>query len=198
MLSSGSLRERLIDVGVELVMAGAVGSVGLREVAREAGVSHGTPRRYFPTHKALLSAIASRGFADLGARFTAAVDGIASPRARLEAIGRAHVRFAMERRGMFELMFRDDLLDSDVHGPDGPRLRESTLPLFGLIVELVSRCRVQGDPRVTAAALWANLHGIAQLWTWKSLPLVLDSSGDDPLDQIVAAALKAHLGPVTR
>src|SRR5262249_25103348 len=100
--------------------------------------------------------------------------------------------------GMFELMFRHDLLDSDVHGSDGPRLRESTLPLFASVVELVTQCRADGDPNVTAAALWANLHGIAQLWTWRSLSLVFDGAGDDPLDQIVPAALQAHLGPVPR
>src|ERR1700761_6741217 len=61
------LRDRLIDVGVELVTSGGTASVSLREIARRAGVSHGAPRRYFPTHLELLSAVARRGFASLGA-----------------------------------------------------------------------------------------------------------------------------------
>jgi AcrR family transcriptional regulator len=61
------LRERLVDVGVELVTSEGASAVSLREIARRAGVSHGAPRRYFPTHLDLLSAIARRGFADLDA-----------------------------------------------------------------------------------------------------------------------------------
>lgn len=65
---SDSLRTRLIDVGVDLVTSEGVHALTLREIARRAGVSHGAPRRYFPTHLELLSAIARRGFTELAAR----------------------------------------------------------------------------------------------------------------------------------
>src|SRR3954453_892756 len=104
------LRERLIDVGAALVLAEGAASVGLREIARRAGVSHGAPRRYFPTHHALLSAIGRRGFEDLAGMFEAAVADTSTPRAQLEALARAYVGYALERRGMFELMWRHDLL----------------------------------------------------------------------------------------
>jgi AcrR family transcriptional regulator len=186
------LRERLVDVGVDLVMTGGPGALGLREIARRAGVSHGAPRRYFPTHHALLSAIAHRGFADLGARL-AAVPADLAPRSRLNALGRAYVTYALECRGMFELMFRHDLLDSATHPAEGPRLRETTLPLFAVMVDLVGQCR-PGDAQESAAALWANLHGIAQLWTWGSLQLALDAPEKEQLERLVTAALDAHLG----
>ncbi|MFE2328448.1 TetR/AcrR family transcriptional regulator [Streptomyces sp. NPDC059385] len=188
------LRERLIDVGVELVTTEGTASVGLREIARRAGVSHGAPRRYFPTHHALLSAIARRGFADLGARFSAACAGEPSARGQVRALAAAYVGYALEQRGMFELMFRHDLLDSTGQQPTGgPRLRESTLPLFGMLVSLVARCGV-AEPEVTTAALWANLHGVAQLWGWGSLPLMVADAGI-PVERLVDAALDAHLGP---
>lgn len=212
-----SLRERLIDVGVDLVMTDGTTSLGLREIARRAGVSHGAPRRYFPTHHALLSAIARRGFTDLEVRFAAATDSAMSARAQLQEIGRAHVGYALEHRGMFELMFRHDLLDSENHPSEQSQLRDSTLPMFALMVELVVRLRTEQaaerrpgapsdpapPPAVTAAALWSNLHGLAQLWAWGSLQLALNAvppggaSDDSHLDQLVAAVLDAHLGPVT-
>ncbi|MFD8824419.1 TetR/AcrR family transcriptional regulator [Streptomyces sp. NPDC059605] len=216
MNDENSLRERLIDAGVDLVLSEGSASVGLRETARRAGVSHGAPRRYFPTHHALLSAVARRGFQDIGARFEAAVTETATPRGQLEAIARVYVGYALERRGMFELMFRHDLLDSTSQASDRPRLRESTLPLFGHITELVARCRSEQGaarradgpdgavppPAVVAAALWSNLHGIAQLWAWGSLQLALgkraldDESDDEGRDRLIAAVLDAHLGPV--
>nr|WP_238362364.1 TetR/AcrR family transcriptional regulator [Actinopolymorpha pittospori] len=216
----------MVDVGVDLVTTEGTASIGLREIARRAGVSHGAPRRYFPTHHALLSAIAHRGFADLRERFTVALAGATSARDQVRALARAYVGYALENRGMFELMFRHDLLDSERHPSDRPRLRESTLPMFEVTVGLVVRCREERDattgagPRsrdadadddppaaVSAAALWANLHGVAQLWNWGSLQLALDVGPDDgtagrepleELDQIIAAVLDAHLGRATR
>jgi AcrR family transcriptional regulator len=202
-----SLRERLIDAGVDLVCDEGVGALGLREIARRAGVSHGAPRRYFPTHQALLSAIARRGFAELTGRF-AAVSGVAAaPRERLRALARGYLGYALERRGMFELMFRHDLLAAANQGTTQPPLRDSTLPLFHQLVDLITAHRVtEPGPatappaEITAAALWANIHGIAQLWLWNSLPLIIDSPSppDAALEALLDAALDAHLGAVAR
>ncbi|MFE9381624.1 MULTISPECIES: TetR/AcrR family transcriptional regulator [unclassified Streptomyces] len=193
--TDAGLRGRLVRAGVELVAAEGARGVSLREIARHAGVSHGAPRRYFPTHLALLSAIAREGFGRL-----AAVVGEVSadrtqegPRAQLAALARGYLAFARDHRGMYELMFRHDLLESGELG-----LREVSLPLFEVLVDLVVRAgRESGDgagadPRARAGALWANLHGIAQLGAWRSLPLATAAGQDEVLE----AALDAHLGPV--
>ncbi|MFJ7146735.1 hypothetical protein ACIQVT_00725 [Streptomyces sp. NPDC100445] len=111
-------------------------------------------------------------------------------------------------------MWRHDLLDSAAQASDQPRLRESTLPLFRHFTGLVARCRSERDatrnadgpneavppPAVTAAALWSNLHGMAQLWAWSSLQLALGApplDGDNQRDRLITAVLDAHLGPAT-
>ncbi|MEV0171479.1 TetR/AcrR family transcriptional regulator [Streptomyces sp. NPDC050803] len=184
--SETGLRARLVDVGAELLAQEGVQALTLREIARRAGVSHGAPRRYFPTHLELLSAIARRGFTELADRATAATgDGTASPRAQLAALAEVYLRFALDNRGMYELMFRHDLLESGHLG-----LRDTSLPLFGRLVELVGQVRPDADARVVAGALWANLHGIAQLWGWGSLQL---ATGTDDFRPVLHAALDAHL-----
>ncbi|WP_329531291.1 TetR/AcrR family transcriptional regulator [Streptomyces sp. NBC_01450] len=189
--SETGLRARLIEVGVDLVTTQGAQVLTLREIARRAGVSHGAPRRYFPTHLELLSAIAHRGFADLGARAAAALgDGGASPRAQLTTLGRVYLDFAFTQPGMYELMFRHDLLESGRLG-----LRETSLPLFGVLVDLVGRARPEADATLVASALWANLHGIAQLWGWGSLQLATGATDFVPL---LNTALDAHLGPEER
>lgn len=183
-----SLRSRLVDVGVDLVTQEGVPALSLREIARRAGVSHGAPRRYFPTHLTLLSAIARKGFADLADRVTAAMaTSEATPRAQLAVVGRTYLDFALTNRGMFALMFRHDLLESNQLG-----LRETSLPLFGGLVDLVTRAAPGGpSPAVAAAALWSNLHGVAQLWEWGSLQLVTDAD----IDALLRTVLDAYLGP---
>lgn len=187
------LRSRLVAVGVELVTREGLSTLTLREIARRAGVSHGAPRRYFPTHLALLSAIARRGFADLADQVAAAIAvGGTSPRAQLAAVARAYLDFARTNRGMFELMFRHDLLESNRLG-----LRETSLPLFDVLVDLVTRARAGAGgspPSVVAAALWSNLHGVAQLREWRSLQLATAVD----IDVLLHAVLDAHLGPAAR
>lgn len=57
-MTVSSLRETLVATGVEILDADGATELTLREIARRAGVSHGAPRRYFPTHNSLLAAIA--------------------------------------------------------------------------------------------------------------------------------------------
>ncbi|MEU0844825.1 TetR/AcrR family transcriptional regulator [Streptomyces sp. NPDC005962] len=184
---SAGLRARLVDVGVALVDREGVAALSLREIARRAGVSHGAPRRYFPTHLSLLSAIARRGFDQLAGQAGAAIgDGRMDPREQLMALGRVYLEFTRTNRGMFELMFRHDLLESNELG-----LRETSLPLFEVLVGLVRRVRPEAEAGVVAGALWANLHGIAQLWEWGSLPL---AAGTEDVEPLLRAAMDAHLG----
>ncbi|MFI8519871.1 TetR/AcrR family transcriptional regulator [Streptomyces sp. NPDC085481] len=214
-LPEAGLHDRLVRAGVELVDGEGVQALSLREIARRAGVSHGAPRRHFPTHLDLLSAIAREGFRELAAR-TAEADAAEAdaagadeearseagageagageaaggectdPRARIEALARGYLDFARTHSGMYELMFRHDLLESGRLG-----LRDTSLPLFGRLAALVARVRPDADPATAAGALWANLHGIAQLWRWGSLRL---ATGADDVEPLLAAALRAHLG----
>src|SRR5690349_24973990 len=111
MPTDDALRDRLVRVGAELLRTGSPGELSLREIARHAGVSHGAPRRHFPTHLDLLSAIAAEGYTDLTRRITA-IPGVATPtspphddpraaRAVIHALGREYLAFAAGNRGMF-------------------------------------------------------------------------------------------------
>jgi AcrR family transcriptional regulator len=182
----------LVAVGVDLVTQKGIHALSLREIARRAGVSHGAPRRYFPTHLELLSSIARQGFADLSIAITEAIAAAPdSPRDRLAALARAYIDFALSHRGMFELMVRRDLLESGYLG-----LRDASLPLFDTLVDLLTQVRPE-DPvsaQAAAGALWGNLHGIAQLWIWGSLGL---ATGLDDVEPVLQKALEAYAGTGT-
>lgn len=185
-----SLRAHLVRVGVDLLEREGPDALTLREIARRAGVSHGAPRRHFPTHLALLAAIAREGYRQLGREVAETLDHTdPDPHHQLLALGRLYLRFARAHHGMFALMFRHDLLRGN-----GIGLREASEELFGVLVDLVTRARpdVPGSPAppVVAGALWANLHGIAALWQWGSLQTMVR---DDDVEPLLRAALAAHL-----
>ncbi|MFQ6392263.1 TetR/AcrR family transcriptional regulator [Nocardia sp. KC 131] len=167
MVGNESLRERLVGAGVDMLEEVGAAQLGLRAITRAAGVSHGAPRRHFPTHKALLAAIAARGFTDLIERFTIVEAGAVTAREHLEWMGAEYVEFAGLRPEMFTLMFRHDLLEGS-----GENLRSTTLPLFSRFAALVQEAAPSGTPGERAVALWTNLHGIAALQANSSLRLV--------------------------
>jgi AcrR family transcriptional regulator len=179
------LRDRLVATGVELLTAEGTEALTLREIARRAGVSHGAPRRCFPTHRELLAAVARVGYDRLSARI-AALGEQPDPRTGLLALGRLYLDFARTDRGMFELMFRHELLRGNQEG-----LREASTPLFAVLVDLVGRARPgRDDAAVAAGALWANLHGIAQLWSWGSLQVTV---GTEEADALLRTAIDAYV-----
>jgi AcrR family transcriptional regulator len=183
------VRERLVAAGAALVAEQGSAAISLREIARRAGVSHGAPRRYFPTHRHLLAAVAGEGYRELASLIDAADTG-GPARTRLLILGREFLDFAHARRGMFELMFRHDLLSGTDTG-----LREASLPLFRRLVDLVAQASPHLDGAqwtVRAGSLWANLYGIAQLWQWRSLQL---ATGGDDVALLLRAAIDAHVTP---
>ena len=63
----GNLRTALLEQAERTVRERGAQALSLRELARDAGVSHGAPRRHFPDRQALLDALAEAGFVRLGA-----------------------------------------------------------------------------------------------------------------------------------
>src|SRR4051812_23169484 len=82
--------------------------LGLRELARVVGVSAAAPYRHFDSKTALLEALAVTGFRDFALAVDLAARGVAQPD-RLDAMGRAYVRFALDHANLFRLMFSPEL-----------------------------------------------------------------------------------------
>lgn len=161
-------RERLLAVAVDILSREGADAVTIRRVAREAGLSHGAPLRHFPTRLALLSAVAAQGFQALSRSVQDAVAtaGDASPPDRLTAAGHGYVEFALANAGVFELMFRPDILDFT-----DELLAAAGAEAYGGLVSLVSEAQEAGwhadrDAREVAGVLWAAMHGLSQLWIW--------------------------------
>ncbi|WP_405063591.1 TetR/AcrR family transcriptional regulator [Kribbella sp. NBC_01505] len=160
------LRDRLVQAGVELLESEGLANLSLRAITRRTGVSHGAPRRHFPTHNALLAAIAATGLTDLAARL--ALPSTGSPEDLLVTAATRYLDFAAERPGMFDLIFRHDLLEGA-----GGNLRAQSLPLLKTFTDLIAQAHPTDAP-LRAVALWTNLHGLTTLRATHTLDLLED------------------------
>ncbi len=159
----GNLREDLLAQAELTVRERGVDALSLRELAREAGVSHGAPRRHFPDRQALLDAVALRGYARLGAELRGAVREAGEGfEPRLRAAGRAYVTFATDDRDLLELMY------AGKHRPEAAALEQAAEETFSSMLELIEQGQAEGaldvgDSERVGLVLIAAIQGIATL-----------------------------------
>jgi AcrR family transcriptional regulator len=124
--------------------------LSLRSLADRAGVTPRAPYAHFPDKKALLKAIALRGFRQMAAEMR---EGSLHP----VEIGECYIRLAVNYPHLFRLMFSGVLDATECEPHEDP---------FQLLLQSIRNIRPslsEDEVRVTAVALWAFVHGIADL-----------------------------------
>ncbi|MDX6740633.1 TetR/AcrR family transcriptional regulator [Actinocorallia sp. A-T 12471] len=102
----GNLRAVLLDEATAVLREHGADALSLRDLARRAGVSHGAPRSHFVDRRALLDALAERGFLRLAETIRKAAESTPDDFARsLHAAGSAYVAFAAAEPALLDLMF---------------------------------------------------------------------------------------------
>lgn len=178
----GDLRRALLDAALETIAEAGPAAISLRELARRTGVSHAAPAHHFGDKAGLLTAVATDGFRLLAAMLRDTYERSGS----FLEVGVAYVRFALEHRPYFEVMFRPEL-----HHTDDPALGEARQAardlLYGPVGGLAGYAPEVDTLRAGVAA-WSLAHGFAALWIDGNLPPQL---GDDP--ERVAREVLAYL-----
>ncbi|MFF3026410.1 TetR/AcrR family transcriptional regulator [Microbacterium sp. NPDC057944] len=163
----GDLRRTLLEAARSSIESDGVEALSLRQLAREAGVSHAAPSRHFRDKQALLDALAEDGFTRLVAVLDEAAGMEAttgeSVRGRFDALTAAYVDFALEQPILLGLMF------GMKHAPDaraeliaaGQASMEVTVRV--VIAAQESGVIRAGDPHRIALTAFATFHGIATL-----------------------------------
>lgn len=168
---SPTTEDRLIQAGRQLLEDDGISAVTIREVARRCGVSHGAPRRHFPTLALLLAAIAEVCFDELRTRLSDAGGG-------LKETARAYVAYAVEHPHAFDIITRHDVLAGS-----GRELRARSLPLL----QQWRSCFAEQHPdapNAAATSTWAAIHGVASLASRGALDLV-GSDAEELLEQLL-------------
>lgn len=140
----GDLRRTIIDTAMDMLQADKGWHFTLREVARQAGVSHAAPYKHFADKAALLAEISLIGFdrlrETLEASLAQAPDTL---RGAIFAMAESYMRFASSHSGLYRLMFSTDTGSlPEVH------LHERALSALGVLVELLERGQAEGRLRI--------------------------------------------------
>lgn len=182
----GNLRAALLERAETVLAASGADGLTLRGLARELGVSHAAPARHFRDRQALLDALAVSGFTTLNDRLRTAARSAGPVGARLAALGRAYVDFAVGHTALLDLMFTAKHAD-DPSAELRDLGHESLLTVARLITEGQQAGDVRpGDPVRLAQVAFSAVHGLATL----AVASLLD---DTPLSEATELALEVLL-----
>jgi AcrR family transcriptional regulator len=180
----GDLQRAILEAAYRRLEESGLDAVTIRACARDAGVSPGAPIHHFGSLKGLLSALAERGFQMLVARLDADCAQKSDRSGGALLVG-AYVAFAVSNPKVFDLMWRDDVLDLSHEGLQSAR-QKSLERLKGLSV-------VHADERTArlgAIRNWSLAHGLALLLINERMVAALGSTdhGLSVTDDFVALA----------
>jgi AcrR family transcriptional regulator len=159
----GDLRTALLDTGLRLLETKAGGEIGLREVARETGVSATAVYRHFPDKDALLAALVGVGYDMLADTQEAAGSRFGARDDAFRAIGQAYVHFALAHPALFRLMTSYMHLTNECHDGEVVGDNRAGRLLKDNISALLPAEATDRDHLVATTQSLALVHGLAQL-----------------------------------
>ncbi|BBZ01976.1 TetR family transcriptional regulator [Mycolicibacterium chitae] len=157
----GDLRAVILASAARLVAERGVDAVSLRELARQAGVSHAAPAHHFTDRRGLFTALATEGYRLLAT-------ALAGARPRFVDAATTYVRFAIDHPGHYAVMFDHSLLDmadTDLAAAQSAAGAE----LARGVATLVDPHAV-ADPTGAELAAWSLMHGFSMLWLNSAVP----------------------------
>ena len=192
----GDLRSALVDAAIDVIAERGVRDFSMAEASRRLGVTTAAPYRHFADRDELLAAVATRALTVFAAMLSAAADqadqaghadrahhaghadAVDTSAERLAAMAGAYVRFAADRRPLFETLFSSGL-DKSRH----PELQRAWEPVDTLLTTAVLDV-CDGDAvaaETLSDAIEASAHGYAMLLTdgeYGQGPDVVDATAD--------------------
>lgn len=185
----GNLRAVLLEQAEVMLREVGADGLSLRELARQAGVSHGAPRSHFIDRQALLDALAEQGFHRFTVKVEEALGGSGTFQERFRRVGRAYVDFAIDDAALMELMFAVKL-----DNPAGA-VHEAAVRLFQVLDEAMGapdRNAADDTARDRFKLLFAaTMQGTANLVAARR---ITREQGEVIVDDATTILLRSELG----
>ncbi len=156
-----TLETAIVDAASDLLATDGLQSFSMRRVAERVGVSATAIYHYFDGKDALVNKVVHQGFERFGEYLAAAI----APHPwgsleRIKSLGEAYVRFALENRAYFRVIFsiqRHEVIDDLPEGGGYHLLRE-------VVADAIeSGVLREANPDLVSMYLWSTVHGLVTL-----------------------------------
>ena len=156
----GHLREALIESALDILRNRGIDALSLRTLAKATNVTQAAPYSHFRDKDELLAAVAETGFQRLALQMASGATGMRDTQERIEKLVSSYVRFAVENKPLFRLMFSRELAEMKRY----PTLAMTAGKSYALISATLSkRLSPAEDTPFMTVAIWSLCHGLTTL-----------------------------------
>lgn len=158
------MKELILDAAIRLFSEESYEATTMRRIAERIEYTPGTIYGYFKDKSEILFELHTRGFDRLIEYQRKAIEGLIDPDDKIEALGRAYVRFGLEHSALYDLMFVDrntgrSILEAEAWDPG--------LCAYGILrdvmVDFIGKHHLDLDPDVASFTCWSLVHGMVSL-----------------------------------
>lgn len=159
--ATSDLRKRILDASEQLLETEGLAALSMREVARRSGVTHQAPYHHFTDRETILAELVTQGFDELARRLARANQRSVNAERHEVLIesGQAYVGFAIDRPGIFRIMFRPEVCDPSRF----PAAQEAGDRAHAELERMVRLQHGETEGPGLANIYWAQVHGLACL-----------------------------------
>jgi AcrR family transcriptional regulator len=185
-------RNKICDGALILFDRGGIEAISMREIAAQIGVSAMMTYKYFPTKDHLLQELRTRAFQHLEKAMLAVGATSTNTHERLEQQLLACLRFGLEERRAYRLMFDYWVYDNpgrmvEDFGDAIHRQAGAWNIVLASVKAYFREAGGTGDPVTAAHLIWASVHGLVSLEA--SRKLVMGKQFEELMLPMVAAIM---------
>ncbi len=187
--SRDEIREMALNATEEIVAREGYAALSTRRVAAQIGYTVGTLYLVFRNFDELILQVNGRTLDALSARLALA-EAEPAGEARVLALGRAYLRFAIERPGLWRMVF-EHRMAAGAPLPDW--YRDRVAGLFGRVEAALRPLlsdRPEADLITAARVIWSGVHGICLLEVTARLKAVGSPPGEKLVDSLIVDYLR--------
>lgn len=181
------MRERILASAICLFLDKGIENVSLRNIADNIEYSPATVYLYFKDKAEILFALHNKGFEKLHA-LQLSLNEIPDPLERLRQHGRVYMKFALENRDYYDLMF---IARGVAEKIVIDKAWEAGGKAYQYLVDNVAACIDKGyfkdtEPNSAAFAFWSFVHGMASLIIRQRCAMI----PEEYIDQMVSGSMQ--------
>lgn len=160
------LKSLILKNAQKLFVEKGIEQTTIRNIADAIEYSVGTVYLYFKDKNAILHALHTQGFNQMGREFMV-LHNVIHPMERLKAMGKVYINFALNNPDMYELMFTMKAPMQYLNDIDNEEWQEGK-GTFSALKETIQDCLNQGyfknhDLEPLSFMIWSVVHGMCSL-----------------------------------
>lgn len=186
------LKNLILEASRKILLANGQDGLSIRKIADEVEYSPATIYLYFADKDAILHELMEMGF---GVMNEYMMDSYAEkdPIKRIHTIGHAYIRFGLENKDWYELMFNSD--KPMKHIEKCCEDWDQGMAMFAFLTqtckEALNQLEIQDvESDILALHLWSSVHGLVNLYLTERLEIVQRNNSSELVTKTLDAIIK--------